>query len=379
MEMSGNSFVEIDTEQIVANFNKVRGHVGGAVKIMPVVKANAYGHGLAEMTRLLTDRCGIDLVGVGQVIEAKHLIETKLSALPDMMVLGAVPTNNLPYAIAHDLILPVFRPEGVYTIARECARQKKTARVHIKVDTGLGRIGARVGEELGAVLAALSQSPAVQTEGVYTHFSDAAADDVSYTQRQLALFRQALGQLAGAGISPKYVHAADTGALIHFPATHYNMVRTGLGWLGYDLHHGTDSPLGIRPAIRWRAYLTNLHPAEAGSSVGYAQSLHLFSFSRPSTVALASIGSGDGFPRELGGGKGWVLIHGKRAPVIQVCMDQTFLDVTNIPESAVGDEVVLLGRDGESEVTVFDWKASSGLSVPGALSAISDRPVRVYL
>lgn len=378
MELIGNSFISVSTALIVSNYKAVQSHVGAAVTVMPVVKANAYGHGLIPAVQTLVRHCGVRFIGVGQVIEALQLIEAGISPLPDIMVLGGVPSNNLPYAVSHGLILPVFSPAEVNALSKECERQGRTVRVHIKVDTGLGRIGVKAGSELELLLQALKQSPSIQVDGVYTHFSDAAAEDPSYTEKQLKLFQQATEQIRAAGFSPVYIHAADTSAMMRFPQTHFNLVRTGLSWLGYDLCHKTKSFTGLTPAIHWQAYITRIHCANTGSYVGYAQSIKKDHFTRPTAVATISVGSADGMPRELGNGCGFVLIRGRKAPVLQVCMDQSMLDVTDIPGCSVGDEVVLLGNSGSCSVSVFDWNRAANLSVPGSLAALSNRPVRIW-
>lgn len=378
MDIIGNSFVTVDTRKIISNMNKVKQHVGEGIDIMAVLKANACGHGLVAMGKLLTEKCGIRYLAVAQVLEAKRLLEGGLSPEIPILVMGGIPDNSLPYAVEHDLLTPLYRTETAKKLSDLGSFYGIHPKVHIKIDTGLCRIGVRPGEELAQLLDCVRRLPNLIIDGIFTHFSDAEADDAT-TLQQLELFEQALAQVRAAGIDPPHVHAANSGATIRFPQAHYNMVRTQLTWLGYDATQDKHNRLGLETVLDWTAYLTNIRSVPAGTAVAYGRSVPWSRVNRDTRVAIGSFGYGDGYPASFKECGSYVLIRGKRAPIIQVCMDQTFLDVTDIPDAQVGDEVIMMGQSGTESIDGFTLYFNTGLSPLDILSGITDRSVRRYL
>lgn len=373
MNGTGNSFITIDLTKIRSNMEKIRKHVGPDVEIMPVLKANACGHGLVRTADWLISECKIRRLAVAQVREAQTLREAGNRA--EIMVLGGVPVNNLPYAVQEDLILPVFRTQDAALLSGLALKSGKKARVHIKIDTGLGRIGVEKGEQLEDLLDGILPLEGLEIEGVFTHFGEAEVANPEFTEQQIRDFEEAVGQIRARGIHPRYVHATNTPSTVRFKKAHYNMVRTGLLWLGYDPCLDEENRLGLETVLDWKTFITNKKYVPAGRSMGYWRS---FTAKRDTVVGIASFGYGDGYLEDLGKKGGYVLIHGKRAPIISVCMDQTFLDITDIPETEIGDTVTLIGRDGGEKIDAFDLEKITENSYVVYLCNISERPVKIY-
>lgn len=373
MNETGNSFITIDLAKIRSNMEKIRKHVGPDVEIMPVLKANACGHGLIRTADWLISECKIRRLAVAQVREAQELREAGNSA--EIMVLGGVPVNNLPYAVQEDLILPVFRTQDAALLSDLALKSGKKTRVHIKIDTGLGRIGVEKGQQLEDLLDGILPLQGLEIEGVFTHFGEAEVADPAFTEQQIRDFEEAVGQIRARGIHPRYVHATNTPSTVRFKKAHYNMVRTGLLWLGYDPCLDEENRLGLETVLDWKTFITNKKYVPAGRSMGYWRS---FTATRDTVVGIASFGYGDGYLEDLGKKGGYVLIHGKRAPIISVCMDQTFLDITDIPETEIGDTVTLIGRDGGEKIDAFDLEKITENSYVVYLCNISERPVKIY-
>lgn len=373
MNETGNSFITIDLAKIRSNMEKIRKHVGPDVEIMPVLKANACGHGLIRTADWLISECKIKRLAVAQVREAQELREAGNSA--EIMVLGGVPVNNLPYAVQEDLILPVFRTQDAALLSDLALKSGKKTRVHIKIDTGLGRIGVEKGQQLEDLLDGILPLQGLEIEGVFTHFGEAEVADPAFTEQQIRDFEEAVGQIRARGIHPRYIHATNTPSTVRFKKAHYNMVRTGLLWLGYDPCLDEENRLGLETVLDWKTFITNKKYVPAGRSMGYWRS---FTAKRDTVVGIASFGYGDGYLEDLGKKGGYVLIHGKRAPIISVCMDQTFLDITDIPETEIGDTVTLIGRDGGEKIDAFDLEKITENSYVVYLCNISERPVKIY-
>lgn len=374
MDKIGNSFVTIDMDKIVKNMEKIKRHVGPGVTIMPVLKANACGHGLIPMARLLVSECGIERLAVALTLEACQLREAGIDT--DIMVLGGLPENNIAYAVRENLVTPAFSSEYVKKLSQIAASEGKTARVHVKVDTGLGRIGVRPGDELGSLISSLLALPNIEIEGVYTHFAQAEVLDPSFTNEQIARFDLAVAQIRSLGVQPKYIHATNSPSAIRFKNACYNMVRTGLLWLGYDPCMDEKNKLGLETVLEWRAFVTSVKEITSGESIGYCRS---FTASRNSKVAIGSFGYGDGYLEDLGKKGGSVLIRGQRAPLISVCMDQTFIDVTDVEGIRPGDVITLIGRDGDEYIDAFELEKITENSYVFYLSNINERPVKTYI
>ena len=278
-------------------------------------------------------------------------------------------TNPRKYTVALGLTLTVCDPAMVKSVGAACRAQNREASVHLKLDTGMGRIGARNAAEVQDVLAALEDEPLVHLTGAFTHFADADGADAAFTQEQFQRF-EALTALLPRGIVR---HAANSAAIHRYAATHLDMVRMGISMYGYA---PVPESLPLLPVMRWYTEVTYGKELSAGDTVSYGRT---FRADKPMRVATVAVGYGDGYHRAISG-KGAVLIGGKRAPILgRVCMDQLMADVTHIPGVKAGDQVVLLGEQGGERITAEELASWAGTISYEVLLAPTNRVPRVWL
>lgn len=328
----------VDLQAIRDNVRALKGAVGPNVKLMAVVKADAYGHGMIQVAKAALS-AGASFLGVATPDEGVTLRENHITA--PILVFGALSRDGAGAAVEYGLTQTVCRTDMVHWLARECERQQKEAYVHLKVDTGMGRIGVRTKREAQAVLDALSEFPQVKLTGAYTHFADADGSEEKFTLEQLASFE------AITGILPSGIlrHAANSAATLRYPKTHLDMVRPGIALYGCP---PVKTSVPLRPAQRWVTEVIHVKEIGPGDTVSYGRT---YTADQTMRVATLPVGYGDGYHRMLSN-RGKVLIGGKFASIVgRVCMDQTMVDVTHIPEAQPGVEAVLLGRQGENEIT----------------------------
>jgi alanine racemase len=350
-----------------------------------IVKADAYGHGAVPVARALVE-AGAPMLAVALVEEGLALRAAGLGT--PTLVLGAA-FGSFDEVVAAKLTPVVFTPAHVAALAA-AARRAGAGRVpaHLKVDTGMGRIGLAP-SELPAFLEALSGAPEVLLEGVCTHFASADLEPRATTERQVALFAEASRTLERAGFPLRYHHLANSAGTIEFPAARQDLTRPGIMLYGY-LPFGAGAALSapasaaaarLRPALTWRTAITHVKSVAAGTAISYGGR---WVARRPSRIATLPVGYADGYPRRLSGrpdaGRADVLVRGLRAPVAgTVCMDMTMVDVTDVPGAAVGDEVVLLGRQGDASVDADELAARAGTISYEILCGIGPRVPREYL
>ena len=348
--MSGLVWVELDAEAPDHNLRELKAGSREDVLLCAVVKANAYGHGLASMIRLLPSA---DWFAVNSLDEGLQL--RALGVWRPVLLLGHVPLQRLAEAARADLQLTIYNRETLWAL-QSLDLPAGSVRVHLKVETGAGRQGIPP-EEIGPFLHDLRQCPAVGLEGVSTHFAnieDTLAHE--YAEEQLSRFHQALHVLRCEDCLPPIVHTAATAAGILFPETHFNLVRAGIGLYGLwpsretylsTLMSGRRVP-ALRPVLSWKTRLVQIKTIPEGSYIGYGCT---FKTTRSTRLGVLPVGYSDGYDRALGN-TAHVLVHGKRAPVIgRICMNLTMIDVTDIPQARLEDEVVLIGRSGKEAIT----------------------------
>ena len=332
----------IRLDAIRENARLLRSLVPPTATLMAVVKADAYGHGAVPTARAAMEG-GATALAVATAAEGAELRDAGITA--PILVLGAVTADEAPAGVAHGLIQTVCTPAGVHLLAEAAARQNRPARCHLKLDTGMHRIGARTPDEVRAVLDALRGAPAVQLCGAYTHFADCDGEDMAYTREQLRRFR-ALTALLPAGLT---LHCANSAAIPRLmPEAVFDMVRMGISLYGYP---PVPTELPLRPAMRWESEITHVKTIAPGDCVSYGCTWRA---EKPTRVATIACGYGDGYHRAASG-QAMVLIQGRRVPVIgRICMDQMMADVTAVPGAQPGDRVILIGRDGHETVTADD-------------------------
>jgi alanine racemase len=332
------TWLDIDLEAIRNNVRRMAALAG--TRVMAVVKANAYGHGAAEVARAAAE-AGAAWLGVARADEGLALRAAGLD-LP-VLVLGYTPPALAAEALARNLTLTVVDHETGQACAAAAGALGRPARVHLKVDTGMGRLGV-LPEAAPALHRALRALPGLEVEGVFTHFARAdeqlAEADGLTAARQLARFAEVLQALEA---PPGLRHAANSAAALTLPAARLDLVRMGIALYGLHPSRATPCPPNFRPALTWKARVAQVKTLPAGHGISYG---HYYVTREPETVAVVTVGYADGYRRALHLNE--VLIHGRRAPVRgRVCMDQVIAGVTHIPDVRPGDEAVLLGEQAD--------------------------------
>ena len=335
------------------------------VKAMAVVKADGYGHG-AFQTAQAALRGGAFMLAVASVDEGSRLREEGIRA--PILVLGAVTEADVAEGVENGLTQTVCSPEMVRMCEKAAKENNKQTEVHLKIDTGMGRIGVRTEEERNAVLKALEESPHVKLSGVFTHFSDADAgeDGEAYTKEQYKRFIEMTKALPGEVIR----HCCNSAAIHRHPEMYQDMVRAGISLYGYP---PVETELPLKPCMRWTASVSYIKELPAGAFVSYGRT---WQADRPVRAATITCGYGDGYHR-CAAEKAYVLIHGKRAKILgRICMDQMIADVTDIPDVKTGDEVILIGRDGNEKITAENLAEWSGTISYEILLSVGSRVKR---
>jgi alanine racemase len=366
------AWIEIDRYALTNNVRQLRKLLPPSCLLTGVVKANAYGHGAVPVAQVLA-RAGIDRFAVATLGEALELRAGGIT-LP-ILVLGYTPADLVAAAVAQGVTLTVFDLASARAIADAAQMQDKRAPVHLKVNTGMNRLGIDPAEA-PALLAALRQLDHLQIEGIFTHFATSDSDR-SFAEVQFRCFSTLLDELAASGLRPPIAHAANSAATLTMPHTHLDMVRCGITLYGLDPDvDDTPLPSGFRPVLSWKAQVAQVRHLQAGESVSYGQE---FVADRPMIVATIPVGYADGFPRRPYHW-GSVLIHGQPAAILgRVCMDQCVVDVTAIAAErkvVQGDEVVIIGRQGNAEISAAEAGARIGTINYDVVSRILPRVPR---
>lgn len=374
-DAKAHSWAEIRLADIAYNIAQLRRCIGRNVLFMAVVKADGYGHGAYRVAETAID-AGTRWLGVATAKEGVELRDKGINA--PIIVLGGIMPYEAEDVVAFHLCQTVFTLDVARALSDVSVRQGKNADVHIKVDTGMGRVGVRPGAELEQLIEGLMKLPGINITGMFTHFAESDAGDKAFTKHQLSLFCQAVNQVKAMGVGPLILHAANSAAIIDCPDAHFDMVRGGISIYGYYPSDKIDNPqrVDLRPALSWKARVVYVKDAPAGTSISYGRT---FTTQRSSKIATVSAGYADGYRRQLSN-KGYVLIRGSRAPVIgRVCMDQFMVDITDIPDVAIGDEVVLIGRQGDEIITADDLAELCDTISYEILTSIGPRVPRIYV
>jgi len=369
--------LEIDLAAIKSNVEKIRKGVGEKVDVIAVVKGNAYGLGIVEIGKHLVDNCAIEILGVATTCEALQLREAGVKK--DILVMGGSPYHNTKAIVDYDLQSAAYDMAHLALLNDEAKKVGKIMSVHIKIETGLNRVGVLCGEQLDALCEHLKGLSNIKAVGIFTHFFQSEILDKSATHEQFKKFKAALAQAKGHGFEFEYVHVSNSGATTWLFDDEITHVRPGVLLYGIDENTHKDGTLknafGLSYVSEWKCYITNVKTVPVGETVGYSG---WYKVTKPTDVATISMGYGDGYVRSLGSsGKGVMIVNGKKVPVIGVCMDQMFLDVTGV-DAKIGDVVTILGKDGNEAVTPMDLQAQMGQSYLAILSIISGRVARVY-
>jgi alanine racemase len=379
-------WVELSGESPDHNLRELRKCASREVKVCAVVKSNAYGHGLEQMVRLLPSAEWLGVNSLEEGVKVRQLGETR-----PVLVMGHVPLADLGEAVSQGLDLTLYNLESLAALAKisACGSQppastaRRSIRLHLKIETGTGRQGI-LPEQIPSFVQALRSLPGAELVGVCTHYAN-IEDTLNheYAEQQIERFRQALALLEELGLKPSMPHTACTAAGILFPETHYALLRVGIGLYGLWPSRETylSALMGhrpvpdLRPVLSWKTRIVQLKLLPEGSFVGYGCT---FKTTRATRLAVLPVGYADGYDRALGN-TAHVLVHGKRAPVIgRVCMNLTMADVTDIPQARLEDEVVLLGRSGDEQVsaeTLASWAGTINYEIVSRISPLLERRI----
>lgn len=361
----------IDLEALRFNYTQLKARIAKGVKVLAMVKANAYGHGAVEVTRTL-EGMGCDMFGVALCEEGIELREAGIKA--PILVMGGVYKGQIGSLIAFNLTPVVFDIDTATAIDEALRASGKKLPIHVKIDTGMGRLGL-LPHQVAQSFRQLKGLKNLEVEGLLTHLAEADEEDKGFSREQLETFLRVMEVVNGLGFNPPLKHIANSAAIVDYPPSHFNLVRPGIMLYGSYPSRGFKDKIMLRPVMRLVTRIIQLKRVESGFSISYGRT---YITEKETTIATIPIGYGDGYPRRLSG-LGEVLVRGKRAPIVgAICMDLTMLDVTHIEGVSIGDEVVIIGRCGMDDITVEEVAERSGTIPYEILCGIGNRVPREY-
>ncbi|RBP44787.1 alanine racemase [Garciella nitratireducens] len=333
------TWIEVDLDAISHNIQTIRKLVGKDKKIMGIVKADAYGHGAVEVAQVLLKH-GVEYLAVSILDEAIAL--RKGGIIAPILILGYTPVEQVKEIVKWGITQTIYNRDIIYALSKEAQKQKKRVKIHIKVDTGMGRIGFIGKEEIVKAVKEFRQLPYIDIEGIFTHFSVADQKDKRYTFKQLKNFEKVIKALEKEDIYIPIKHTANSAATIDIDQSRFDMVRPGIILYGlYPSDEVRKERLNLKPAMSFKTRIAHIKKVPPNTSISYGRK---FITSNESIIATLPVGYADGFSRMLSG-KAKVLIQGKKVPVVgAICMDQCMVDISNIPNVEIGDEVIVFGK-----------------------------------
>lgn len=366
-------WAEISLSAIGHNIEEVRKRLAPGVRLLAVIKADAYGHGAVRVGKYLEDR--VNYFAVATLEEAVELRENGIR-LP-ILILGYTSPSQYEDLVAFDITQTIYSRETAELLDREAANQGKKAGIHIALDTGMTRIGFQVTEEDADVIAAIGRLPHLKMEGLFTHFACADQKDKTYCSGQLEKFNRMVRMLEEREVEIPLKHVCNSAGIMEFDDFRYDMVRSGIVTYGmYPSEEVRKERLDLIPALEWKSRV--IHVKEVGNGLGVSYGATYVTHEGRTRIATVSAGYADGYPRALSS-KGRVLIHGQYAPILgRVCMDQFMVDVSRIPDVRVEDVVTLVGRDGENSISIEEIADPAARFNYEMACGISRRVTRVY-
>ncbi|MGZ4163251.1 MAG: alanine racemase [Tumebacillaceae bacterium] len=367
------TWAEINLDYIEHNIQENLRTLPPGTQVMAVVKANGYGHGSVMVARkaLLS---GATYLAVSSVDEAIELRDEGI--LAPILVLGFTPPSRADILIGYDLTQTVYQYEMLEALNKEATAVGKQAKVHVKVDTGMGRLGFTAVEETVDFLKQAVDMQGIFVEGMYTHFATADEEDTRYAQEQIMRWNAVRQACEEEGLQIPLLHISNSAAILQFSNCGGNMVRLGISMYGYYPSDEVSHQVPLKPAMRLVSEIVHLKQVPPGTKISYGAT---FETKRKSWIATVPVGYADGYSRSLSN-KGHVLLHGVRVPVIgRVCMDQLMLDVTDVPEAKLGDQVVLYGHQGEECISLEEVAGHIGTINYEVICALGRRVPRCYL
>lgn len=369
-------WAEVDLDAIWENMVHMKENIAENTKILAVIKTDGYGHGGVPIAKML-EQMDFMFGYAAATYEEAHVLREAGVKKP-ILILG----YTFPYCyeelIREEIRPAVYRRDTVEELAAAAAKVGKKAKVHIKVDTGMGRIGITPDEEGLEFVRFLIEHPELEVEGIFTHFAKSDETDKTSANHQLELFQDFIKKIqTELGITIPVKHCSNSAAILEMPQANMDMVRAGITTYGlYPSEEVSKDIVPLRAAMSLYSHIVYCKTIHAGQSVSYGG---LFTAQKDTRVATIPVGYGDGYPRSLSG-KGYVLIHGKKAPILgRVCMDQFMVDISEIPEAMDGDKVTLLGTDGTERITAEELGELSGRFNYEFVCDLGKRIPRVYI
>jgi len=344
MDLDNNAtWLEIDLAALQSNYLKL-GEITGT-PVMPVVKANAYGHGLEDVARRF-EKAGADWCGVARIEEALTLRNAGI--MNKILVLGYTPPQRVPDALKNEIHLTVYDHQVAEAYADQARAFNRRLALHVKVETGMGRLGIKPDNAL-EFLATLNDKPEFDIEGLFTHFARADEPGSPSTDSQLEIFLKILREAEKNALKPRWIHAANSAAALNFPKSRFDIVRSGIALYGIPPSNETTLPAEFKPVLSWKTRVISIKTLPSGHGVSYG---HKYKTNTNERIGVIAAGYGDGLRRQEGN---HVLVRGKRTDIVgSVCMDQCMISLQNLPEVCVGDEVVLIGQQNGSRISAED-------------------------
>lgn len=366
-------YAAIDLDAIEENMKAMASNLTKGTGIIGVVKTDGYGHGAVPVAKAIDPY--VKGYAVATIEEAQNLRWHGITK--PVLILGVTHESHNEELITYEIRSAVFEKKQAQALSEKAVSMGKTAYVHLALDTGMSRIGMKCCEESADLAALISRMPGICVEGLFTHFARADETDKTSALGQLRKYLDFIKMLEKRGVQIPVKHISNSAGIVDMREANCDMVRAGISIYGlYPSDEVDKQKVILHPAMELKSFITYIKEIEAGAAVSYGGT---FVAEKPMTIATVPIGYGDGYPRNLSG-KGRVLIHGKSAPILgRVCMDQMMVDITHIPEAREDDEVTLIGRDGDDEITVEELARTGGGFHYEIICDIGKRAPRVYL
>lgn len=365
----------INLDAVEANLDAMKANISENTMVAAVIKTDGYGHGALPIAKAAQKK---EYIWGFATATTEEAMELKINGIwKPILILGYTFPETYPVIVANDIRPTVFSMEMAEAFSREAQAQKKEVSVHVKVDTGMSRIGFSDTQESVEILRKIQQLPGIKLEGLFTHFAKADEAEKASVNRQIERYQNFVRRCEEAGVVFPIYHASNSAGIFDLQESNYNMVRAGIAIYGlYPSQEVKKDLIPLIPALELKSHVIYVKEIDAGTQVSYGGT---YTAEGKRRIATIPVGYGDGYPRSLSN-KGYVLIRGKKAAICgRICMDQFMVDVTDIPETQIGDEVTLIGKDGKEEILIDDLGELSGRFNYEFACDLSKRIPRIYL
>lgn len=375
MKTYSRVYARVDLDAIAYNMEQMKKNLNPNTEIMAVIKADGYGHGAIQIAQMLEQVNYVWGFAVATLDEAIVLKNADIKK--PVLVLGCVFPDQYMEMLKHDIRMNVYTEEMAESISQMAKREGMTAHMHIKLDTGMGRLGFDINEQSVATITRISNMENVNMEGIFTHFAKADEKDKSFTEKQMKDFSWMLQKLKENNVCFEYEHCSNSAGIIDMCGTSHDLVRAGISIYGlYPSEEVNKEYVKLKPAMALKSHVAFVKEIEAGTPISYGGA---FVADKRMTIATIPVGYADGYPRKLSNA-GYVLIRGKKAPIIgRICMDQFMVDVTDIEGVSFGDKVTLIGKDGNKSISIEELGELSGRFNYEFICDLGKRIPRVYV